>query len=45
MICFECIENKDCIPSAFQIFYEQCPECDKLCTTIAYPIKKKENKE
>jgi len=43
MICFKCIEKKDCIPSAFQIFYEQCSECGKLYTTVAYPIEKKKD--
>ncbi len=38
MICFECIEKRDCQPSAFQLYYEECPECGKKCTTIADPL-------
>ena len=38
MICFECIEKRDCQTSAFQLYYEECPECGKKCTTIADPL-------
>jgi hypothetical protein len=40
MICFECIEKKDCIPSALQLFDEHCSECGKKYTTVANPIEK-----
>jgi len=44
MLCFECIEKKECAPSAFQLFYETCDECGKKCTSVAYPLEKRKEK-
>lgn len=41
MICLDCIEKSDRVPSAIRLFFRTCPECGRPCVTVARPVDKK----